>query len=130
MLSYDADASNDPSGENDTAVTSSVWPWSTSPLAFPVSMSQSLTVQSADADASSDPSGENDTAVNNFVWPWSTPPLAFPVSASQSPTVLSADRCRHQQRPDKKDEFNPSKAVSVAANRNSSLFFGGVILIG
>jgi hypothetical protein len=80
------------SGENVTAVTSSVWPSSAPPLAAPVAASQSLTVLSANADASSDPSGEDNTANTQPVWPLSASPLAAPVAASHSLDWVSMHR--------------------------------------
>src|SRR5256714_14053186 len=68
VLSFDADATSLPSGENATALTQSEWPSSVCSGA-PVADSQSLTVLSYDADATSLPSGENATAMTQCEWP-------------------------------------------------------------
>src|SRR2546429_9409435 len=68
VLSYDADATSLPSGENATAQTALEWPSSVCSGA-PVADSQILTVLSSDADATSLPSGENATAMTQSEWP-------------------------------------------------------------
>ena len=60
MPSEDAEASNTPSGENDTELTASVCPSSVA-IVWRVATSHNFTVLSEDAEASNTPSGENDT---------------------------------------------------------------------
>src|ERR1700733_7709571 len=76
VLSLDADASLELSGENDTELTKSVWPVRMA-ISWPVLPSHRRIVPSRDADASLKPSTVNVTQRTALVWLFRTAKTGF-----------------------------------------------------